>query len=73
MRYVLLIYGSEALAREERATIMRVHLAFLQEVQQRDSRPRSRRQSDDYRWPIRRNEGAPRRPLHPELQGLGRS
>ena len=35
MRYVLLIYGSEALAREERATIMRVHPAFLQEVQQR--------------------------------------
>ena len=32
MRYVLLIYGSEALAREERATIMRAHPAFLQEV-----------------------------------------
>jgi hypothetical protein len=35
MRYVLLIYGSEALAQEERAAIMRAHPAFLQEVQQR--------------------------------------
>ena len=35
MRYVLLIYGSEALAEEERAAIMRAHPAFLQEVQQR--------------------------------------
>src|SRR3984893_18155827 len=35
MRYVLLIYGSEALAQEERAAIMRAHSAFLQEVQQR--------------------------------------
>ena len=73
MRYVLWIYGSEALAREERATIRRVQPAFLQEVQQRDSRPRSRRQSDDDRWPIRRNEGATRPLLHPELQGPGRS
>jgi hypothetical protein len=35
MRYVLLIYGSEALPQEERAAIMRAHPAFLQEVQQR--------------------------------------
>jgi hypothetical protein len=36
MRYVLLIYGSEALPQEERAAIMRGHAAFLQEVQQRN-------------------------------------
>jgi len=35
MRYVLLIYGSEALTEEKRAAIMRAHPAFLQEVQQR--------------------------------------
>ena len=35
MRYVLLIYGSEALPREERDAIMRAHPAFLQEVMQR--------------------------------------
>jgi hypothetical protein len=35
MRYVLLIYGSEALPQEGRAAIMRAHPAFLQEVQQR--------------------------------------
>ena len=34
MRYVLLIYSSEALPQEERAAIMRAHAAFLQEVQQ---------------------------------------
>ena len=36
MRYVLLIYGSEALPQQERDAIMRGHAAFLQEVQQRD-------------------------------------
>ena len=35
MRYVLLIYGSEALPQEKRAAIMRAHPAFLQELQQR--------------------------------------
>ena len=38
MRYVLLIYGSEALPREERDSIMRAHPAFLQEVMQRGLR-----------------------------------
>jgi hypothetical protein len=35
MRYVLLIYASEALPQEQRAAIMRAHATFLQEVQQR--------------------------------------
>src|SRR2546425_13071176 len=35
MRYVLLIYGSEARPQEERDAIMRAHPAFLQEMQQR--------------------------------------
>lgn len=35
MRYVLLIYESEALSQEERDAIMRGHPAFLSEVQQR--------------------------------------
>ncbi len=35
MRYVLLIYGSEALTQEEQAAIMRAHPAFVRKVQQR--------------------------------------
>jgi hypothetical protein len=35
MRYVLLIYGSEARPQEERDAIMRGHPAFLQQIQQR--------------------------------------
>lgn len=35
MRYVLLIYGSEALAQQERCALLRAHPVFLQEVQQR--------------------------------------
>jgi hypothetical protein len=35
MRYVLLLYGSEALTQEERAAILQGHPAFLKEVQQR--------------------------------------
>ena len=34
MRYVLLIYGSEARPQEERDAIMRGHPAFLQQIQQ---------------------------------------
>jgi hypothetical protein len=35
MRYVLLLYGSEALTPQERAALLQGHPAFLREVQQR--------------------------------------